>query len=249
MAQTRALSTLNKSPRKQKLRKTEFISMAASTLRNNTSNTSTSKYVNSILRCNVVLDRLEQSTIDQIMQNSIEDDDKIITTISTSNGSLGKISPKNCRSLTNEATKTRTIITTMTTSKTIVKRKLTTTDIGTPKRFKSVDNNTKNHLPSLKYQRICLKCFVCSKRQYVDAPATNSDVLHSHWLEHDGDLSLNIYDSEIDSILTRVVEFFKLPKPHMLEGKIKTVFIFNSKEIRCTSTTNLSSNDSFIVID
>jgi hypothetical protein len=111
------------------------------------------------------------------------------------------------------------------------------------------DNNTQNDSPSCTYQRIHLKCFVCSKRQYIDARATDSDVLHTHWLEHDGDLSLNIYDSEIDSILTRVVEFFNLPKQHMLEGKIKTVFIYNSKEIRCTSTTNLSSTDSYIVID
>jgi len=126
-----------------------------------------------------------------------------------------------------------------------------------PKRFKSIendppiinDNRTKNDLPSLTHQRIYLKCFVCSKRQYVNAPATNSDVLHSHWLEHDGGLSLNIYDSEIDSILTRVVEFFNLPRQHLLEGKIKTVFIYNSKEIRSTSTTSLSSNDSYIVID
>ncbi len=55
--------------------------MAANTFRNNTSKISMSKSVNSILRCNVVLDRLEQSAIDQIMQNSIEDNDKITTTI------------------------------------------------------------------------------------------------------------------------------------------------------------------------
>jgi hypothetical protein len=146
----------------------------------------------------------------------------------------------------------------MKTEQTIVKRKITTTDIAKPKRFKSVDNNpviindnnTKNDLSSsTTYQHIYLKCFVCSKRQYIDAEATNSDVLHSHWLKHDGDLSLNIYDSVIDSILTRVVEFFNLPKQHMLEGKIKTVFIYNSKEIRSTPTTNLSSDDSCIVID
>lgn len=150
----------------------------------------------------------------------------------------------------------------MTMEKTVVKRKttttaMTTTEIDKLKRFKSVDNNsavptdsnTKADSSPLKYQRIYLKCFVCSKRQYVDADATDSDALHCHWLEHDEDLSLNIYDSEIDSILTRVVEFFNFPKQHTLEGKIKTVFIYNSKEIRCTSTTNLSSNDSYIVID
>jgi len=147
----------------------------------------------------------------------------------------------------------------MTTDKNTVKRKTTATEIGKPKRFKSVNNDSaiinnnddapKNDLPASTYERIYLKCFVCSKRQYIDAQATNSAVLHSHWLEHGGDLSLNIYDSEIDSILTRVVEFFNFPKQHMLEGKIKTVFICNSKEIRCTSATNLPSNDSYIVID
>jgi len=60
---------------------TEFISMAASGFRNNTNRSSMSKYVHSTLQCNVVLDRLEQSTIDQIMQNSPEDDDKIIATM------------------------------------------------------------------------------------------------------------------------------------------------------------------------
>ncbi len=58
---------------------TDFISMATSMFRNSTSRMS--KYVHSILQCNVVLDRLEQSTIDQIMQNSPEDDDNIISTI------------------------------------------------------------------------------------------------------------------------------------------------------------------------
>ena len=159
---------------------------------------------------------------------------------------------------TSQTTRTRTISTTTTTTeKTVVKRKSTTIDIDKPKRFKSAENDstvinddgTKSDLLSLTHQRIYLKCFVCSQRQYVDAPATDSAVLHSHWLEHDGDLSLNIYDSEIDSILTRVVEFFNLPRQHLLEGKIKTVFIYNSKEIRCTSTTTLSTNDSYIVID
>ena len=145
-----------------------------------------------------------------------------------------------------------------TVEKTVAKRKsITITDMNKPKRFKSVEddssiinnNGNKGDLLSSTHTRIYLKCFVCSKRQYVDAPATNSDVLHSHWLEHDGDLSLNIYDSEIDSILTRVVEFYNLPRQHLLEGKIKTVFIYNSKEIRSTTTTMLSSNDSYIVID
>ncbi|CAF3649560.1 unnamed protein product [Rotaria sp. Silwood1] len=229
--------------------------------RNNTSKPSMSKYVNSILQCHVVLDRLEQSTIDEIIQNSTENNNKIIAPISTSNRSLRK-SCKARRSssiATNKTTTTttRTTITTMTTEKTIVKRKSTGTEIVKPKRFKSINNNCatkndnaiKNDTSSSIYQRIYLKCFVCSKREYVDAQAINSDVLHSHWLEHDRDLLLNIYDSEIDSILTRVVEFFNLPKQHLLEGKIKTVFMLNSKEIRLTSTTNLSSNDSYIVID
>jgi hypothetical protein len=142
----------------------------------------------------------------------------------------------------------------MTTEKTIIKRK-STTDAVKPKRFKSANNDctvinnndARNDLSSLTYERICLKCFVCSKREYVAAQTIDSDALHSHWLEHDGDLSLNIYDSEIDSILTRVVEFFNSPKQHMLEGKIKTVFILDSKEIRCTSTTNLPSNDCIVI--
>jgi hypothetical protein len=129
--------------------------------------------------------------------------------------------------------------------KPLIKRKSSTTEITKPKRFKSVNNNPKTDSSSLTYKRIYLKCFVCSKRDYVNAEVINSDVLHSHWLEHDEDLSLNIYDSEIDSILTRVVEFFNLPKQHRLEGKVKTVFILNSKQIRCTST----SNESCIVID
>lgn len=184
----------------------------------------------------------------------------------TTHETLHKTSPNNHHSLKispNQASKTTVSTTTTTTvERTIVKRKsttttTTTTDMNKPKRFKSVEsyssvsNNigNKNDLPSSTYARIYLKCFVCSKRQHVDVPAIDSDVLHSHWLEHDGDLSLNIYDSEIDSILTRVVEFFNLPRQHLLEGKIKTVFIYNSNEVRSTSTTTLSSNDSFIVID
>ncbi len=54
--------------------------MAANTFRNNTSKTVMTNYVQSILQCNVVLDRLEQSEIDQIMQNSVEDDNKFVST-------------------------------------------------------------------------------------------------------------------------------------------------------------------------
>jgi hypothetical protein len=50
--------------------------MAANTYRNHRSKTSVGKYVNSILQCHVILDRLDQSAIDQIMQNSTEDDHK-----------------------------------------------------------------------------------------------------------------------------------------------------------------------------
>ncbi|CAF3046013.1 unnamed protein product [Rotaria sp. Silwood2] len=235
--------------------------MTPRTSRNNTSKFSMSNHVNSSLQCHVVLDRLEQSTIDEIIQNLTEDNDKNIALKSTPDRSLRKAC-KARRSLSiarnkTTTTTTRTTITTMTTEKTIVKRKSTAAEIVKPKRFKSINNNcatindngTKNDSSSSIYQRIYLKCFVCSKREYVDAQVTNSDALHSHWLEHDKDLLLNIYDSEIDSILTRVVEFFNLPKQHILEGKIKTIFMLNSKEIRLTSTTNLSSNDSYIVID
>jgi hypothetical protein len=52
---------------------TELINMAASTFRNKTT---MNKYIQSILQCNVILDRLKQSEIDQIMQTSPEDDDK-----------------------------------------------------------------------------------------------------------------------------------------------------------------------------
>ncbi|CAF3738277.1 unnamed protein product [Rotaria sordida] len=263
VTQTRASSTLNRIKKKQKLPKTDLINMTPKISRNNTNKTSMSKYVNSVFKCHVVLDRLEQSTIDQMIQNSTEDNDKNIAPISTTDRSLRKTC-KARRSLsiatnkTTTTTTTLTTITTMTTEKTTVKRKSTAAEIIKPKRIKSMNNNCatinddgniKNDSSSSIYQRIYLKCFVCSKREYVDAQVTNSDVLHSHWLEHDKDLLLNIYDSEIDSILTRVVEFFNLPKQHMLEGKIKTVFMLNSKEIRLTPTTNLSSNDSYIVID
>ncbi len=118
----------------------------------------------------------------------------------------------------------------MTTEKTTVKHKLTTTSsFNDSKRFKISNENEKSLIT---YKRIYLKCFVCSKREYIDAQITNSDVLHSHWLEHGHDLLLNIYDSILDSILTRIVEFFHFPRRHTLEGKIQTVFILNSKEIR-----------------
>lgn len=109
-----------------------------------------------------------------------------------------------------------------------------------------VTTNTKTY--SIAYERIYMKCFICSKRDYIDAKVTNSDTLHLHWLQHDHNLSLNIYDSEIDSILTRVVEFFHFPRRHSLEGKVQTVFILNSEEVRKTRPVSIS-DDSCIVLD
>ncbi len=54
--------------------------MATNTFRNNTRRTPMAKYINSTIQCQVVLDRLDQSTIDQIMENSIEDNQKRIAT-------------------------------------------------------------------------------------------------------------------------------------------------------------------------
>lgn len=159
----------------------------------------------------------------------------------------------------------------MTTEKTTVKHKsssttTTTTSTSLPspspspppsynnsKRFKASSDNeciilADNEKSALAYERICLKCFICSKREYIDAQETNSDILHSHWLEHGHDLSLNIYDSEIDSVLTRVVEFFHFPRRHNLEGKIQTIFILNSNEIRKPSPKPLD-DDNCIVLD
>lgn len=143
----------------------------------------------------------------------------------------------------------------MTTEKTTVKHKSTTTTSSSyndSKRFKkSPDNDctvaSENEQSTLNYQRIYLKCFVCSKREYISAQTTNSDVLHSHWLEHGNDLSLNIYDSVIESVLTRVVEFFQYPKRHALEGKVQTMFILNSKEIRNKSTNEIDDDDCILI--
>ena len=60
---------------------TEFTSMAANTFRNKTRRTPMAKYIYSTTQCHVALDRLEQSTIDQIMQNSVKDNQKNITTM------------------------------------------------------------------------------------------------------------------------------------------------------------------------
>ncbi|CAF0755513.1 unnamed protein product [Adineta ricciae] len=240
-AQTRALSSLNRSPKKRKLSKTDFTNMSVDTIRYKCNKMSIMAPTHPAFKCRVVLDRLERSTIEQIMNNPLE-------AISTSHRSLRQTSPQFQRRLPS--------ITPMQTEKTIVKRKTVTTVLNQSKRLKQTENDgvilheqtASDTSPSLKYQRVYLKCFLCSKRCYVDAHKTDSDVLHTHWLEHGGNLLLNIYDSEIDSILTRVVEFFRTPKYQLLEGKIKTVFILNSKEIR-QSTTKSLSNDSCIVID
>jgi hypothetical protein len=54
--------------------------MATNTFCNNTRRTPMAKYIHSTIQCRVVLDRLEQSTINQIMQNSIENDQTDIAT-------------------------------------------------------------------------------------------------------------------------------------------------------------------------
>ena len=136
-----------------------------------------------------------------------------------------------------------------TTEKTTIKHKsmTTTSSFKDSKRFKASDD-VNDDQSVIAYQRIYLKCFVCSKRQYIDAQATNSDILHSHWREHGHDLLLNIYDSELDSVLTRIVEFFHFPPRHTLEGKIQTVFILNSKEI-CRKASKPVADDNCIVLD
>ncbi len=53
--------------------------MAANTLRNNSKRTPMAKYINSTIQCQVVLDRLEQSTINQIMENSNNDNQISLT--------------------------------------------------------------------------------------------------------------------------------------------------------------------------
>ncbi|CAF3432328.1 unnamed protein product [Rotaria socialis] len=264
VTQTRTSEPINKKTNKRKVSKPEFISMASNAFRNNTRRTPMSQYIHSTLQCNVVVDRLEQSAIDQIMKKSIENNQTSIAMTSKVKRSLRSSSQQECSSLsevrlslnqtTTKTTTTRTTITTMTTEKTTVKQKSTTPAYNDSKRLKkTIDNNSidkfdNNNHATLAYQRIYLKCFVCSKREYIDVESSNSDILHSHWLEHGNNLSLNIYDSIIDSILTRVVEFFHFPKRHTLDGKIQTVFILNSKEIRKTPS-NVVDDDACIVLD
>lgn len=52
---------------------TEFINMAMNTFRNKTRSTPMTKYIHSTIQCQVVLDRLDQTTIDQIMRASTTD--------------------------------------------------------------------------------------------------------------------------------------------------------------------------------
>lgn len=130
--------------------------------------------------------------------------------------------------------------------KTLVKHQLPMTTTFIPSN-KSKRLKTSNTIDEEKYRRIYLKCFVCSKREFIQGETTDSDILHSHWLKHSNDLLLNIYDSEIEQILTRVVEFFSFPRRHVLEGKIQTVFILNSKEIRKTPLKPFDDDDCIIL--
>ena len=174
--------------------------------------------------------------------------------ISTSASSIVVVKPRNSlKETTTKTTTTRTTITTLTTQRTTVKHQLSTMkSIQPAKRRKTsnddLDNATIPKSSLTTYQRIYLKCFICGKRQHIDAQVTNSDTLHLHWLEHNDDLFLNIYDSEIDSMLTRVVEFFHFPRRHPFEGKVQTVFILNSEEVRQTRPVP-PSDDNCIVID
>lgn len=156
---------------------------------------------------------------------------------------------------TTTTTTTCTMITTTTkTEKMIIKRKSTTSTADHSmerKRFKSSSNDLSSRRESetAMFERIYLKCFLCSKRQYISATSTDSNVLHTHWLAHGGNVLMNIYDSEIDSILTRVVEFFKSSRQHTLEGKIHTIFILDSKEVQRSPKKHVLPTDSYIVID
>ena len=169
------------------------------------------------------------------------------------------LSSKQTKQMTTTTASCTMITTISTTEKMVGKRKSTAsaTDATESKRFKSSyhdlsipsEHDTCTDETLSLYKRIYLKCFICSKRQYISAQATDSNVLHTHWLAHGGNVLMNIYDSEVDSILTRTVEFFKSSKPHTLEGKIQTVFILNSKEIRRSPIKNKPSSDTYIVLD
>ena len=194
---------------------TELIDMATENLCNTNKRTPKNHHVHDALQCHLYLDRLDQSTIDRLMN------------ISSSFDSLPSVQPP-----LQEQIKTSS----------------SPSSISTPpsKRFKT--SHTDRRLSST-YQRIYLKCFVCSKREYIDAGTNHSDVLHTHWLEHRTDLALNIYDSDIESVLTRVVEFFHFPRRHELEGNVQTIFILNSEELRSLASQPLADGDTCIVID
>ena len=243
--------------------------------------------VHSVLQCHVSLDRLEQSAIDQLMQDAVDGNDpeqidapvcipavrdetaQRHRALSLHDQSLEKrparrtsySSSKLTKQMTTTTTTCTMITTTTKTEKTFVKRKSTASAADHSierKRFKSASHDSSARdesdtcitalIPSI-YKRIYLKCLICSKCQYISAQVTDSNALHTHWLAHGGNVLMNIYDSEVDSILTRVVEFFKASKQPTFEGKIHTVFILNSKEIRRSPTKALPSPDSYIVID
>ncbi|CAF1029848.1 unnamed protein product [Didymodactylos carnosus] len=91
------------------------------------------------------------------------------------------------------------------------------------------------------FNRICLKCFLCDERIMIIYGHSTSNSLHSHYLLHkNSQITLNIYDTEIDQQITRMVEFFIPPKRHALEGKVKEVFILNGQELRRQNSENIS---------
>lgn len=55
--------------------------MATTVFRKNACQTTKSKYVRSVLECNVILDRLDQSVIDQIMLNTPDENNQIRTKV------------------------------------------------------------------------------------------------------------------------------------------------------------------------
>lgn len=259
-ARTRNLSPLKKRRKTQKLSKTALINLASEAISKQKNGS-----VHSILQCHVSLDRLEQSTIEQLIQNStdknLDDSNETTSMEKRSSRRTSHPSSKLTQQMTTTTTTCTMITTTTKTEKTFVKRKSTAsaTDHSLErKRFKSTSHDLSTRIesdpcpkdsPSLMYERIYLKCFICSKRQYISAQVTDSNTLHTHWLAHGGNVLMNIYDSEVDSILTRVVEFFKSSKQHTLEGKIRTVFILDSKEIRRSPVKAIPALESYIIID
>lgn len=211
------------------------------------------QFAHSIFDCRVSLDRLEQSTIEQIMkstmqQSSNETPDIMVLTLVFLNQQSISMSLLSFQIIEDEILPPTNHL----------KRKSTIDQQPVQvKRLKSkaqdqslaADEDNHSAFDSSLYKRLYLKCFACSKRQYIDGNLTNSNVLHSHWLEHGENLSINIYDSEIDSILTRVIEFFRSPRRHTLEGRLKNVFMLNSEEIHRLPSHDPSTSGTLIVID